>query len=68
MNSSLSTASSVHAERVFSRGRILLPHTRNRLDPKSVQALMCLGDWCWTGVCSRLHVMNALRHDNGEDE
>ena len=32
-------------ERVFSQGRVLLPHTRNRLSGQSIRALLCLGEW-----------------------
>ena len=40
-----SIATSVDVERLFSRGRILLPHLRNGLSAQSVRALLCLGDW-----------------------
>ncbi|KAG6807813.1 hypothetical protein H0H92_006346 [Tricholoma furcatifolium] len=43
-------ATSVDVERVFSRGRILLSHLRNRLSPRSTQALLCLGDWVQKGL------------------
>jgi hypothetical protein len=36
-------------ERVFSHGRILLPHTRNRLSSESTRALLCVGDWTRRG-------------------
>lgn len=35
----------VPVERSFSRGRILIPHLRNRLRGPTIQALMCFGDW-----------------------
>ena len=38
-------ATSVDVERVFSKGRILLSHVRNRLSVQSTWALMCLGAW-----------------------
>jgi len=38
-------ASSVEVERVFSKGRLVLSHLRNRLEAQSTRALMCLGDW-----------------------
>jgi hypothetical protein len=34
---------------VFSKGRILLSHVRNRLSIQSTQALMCLGEWSLMG-------------------
>ena len=39
------SATSVAVERVFSRGRILLSHLRNRLSAQTVRALLCLGEW-----------------------
>ena len=38
-------ATSVGVERVFSGGRLLLSHTRNRLSAQTTRALMCLGQW-----------------------
>ncbi|RDX49753.1 hypothetical protein OH76DRAFT_1482859 [Lentinus brumalis] len=35
----------VDIERVFSRGRLLLPHVRNGLSAQSIRALLCLGEW-----------------------
>ena len=37
-------------ERVFSRGRLVLPHVRNRLSAQSTRALLCLGDWSLLGL------------------
>ena len=39
-----SIATSVDVERLFSQGRILLPHLWNGLSAQSVRALLCLGD------------------------
>jgi hypothetical protein len=36
-------------ERVFSKGRILLSHIRNRLSTQSIRALMCVGNWSRLG-------------------
>jgi hypothetical protein len=36
-------------ERVFSKGRIVLSHIRNRLSAQSTRALMCLGNWSRLG-------------------
>ena len=38
-------ATSTPAERVFSKGRLLISHTRNRLSSDRIQALLCLNDW-----------------------
>ena len=44
------TATSTDVERVFSRGRLLLSHVRNRLSSQSIRALMCLGNWSRLGL------------------
>ena len=38
-------ATSTNVEHVFSQGRLLLLHIRNRLSSQSIHALMCLGSW-----------------------
>ena len=40
-----STATSVDVERLFSRGRLVLSHTRSQLSVASTRALLCLGSW-----------------------
>ena len=40
---------SVAVERVFSKGRLLLSHIRNRLSAQSTRALLCLGAWSKLG-------------------
>jgi hypothetical protein len=47
--SSSFTATSVDVEQVFSQGRIVLSHLRNRLSVQSTRALMCLGVWSHLG-------------------
>ena len=37
-------------ERVFSQGRILLPHVHNRLTSELMRALLCIGDWSRCGL------------------
>ena len=37
-------------ERVFSCGRLLLPHVRNALSPESTRAVLCLGQWSALGL------------------
>ena len=44
-----SIATSTDVERVFSQGRILLSHIRNRLSAQTTRALMCVGDWSLLG-------------------
>ena len=38
-------ATSTPSERVFSKGRLLISHIRNRLTDKKIQAVLCLSDW-----------------------
>ena len=45
----LNLASSVAVERVFSKGRLLISHVRNRLSAQSTRALLCLGYWSKMG-------------------
>ena len=40
---------SVDVERVFSRGRLILPHVQSRLSAQSMRALLCLGSWSLLG-------------------
>ncbi len=44
------TATTVDVERMFSKGRILLPHVRNRLTGQSVRAILCLSEWARIGL------------------
>ena len=43
-------ATSTDVERVFSKGRLVLSHVRNRLSVASTRALMCLGAWSRLGL------------------
>jgi len=43
------TATSVHVERTFSQGRLLLSHVRSRLSVQSTRALLCVGIWSLLG-------------------
>lgn len=44
------SATSVEVERVFSKGRLLLSHLRNRLSASSTRASLCLGSWSRMGL------------------
>lgn len=46
----LVSATSVDVERVFSRGRLILSHVRNRLSAQSTRAQLCLGYWSHLGL------------------
>jgi hypothetical protein len=55
------SATSTAVERVFSQGRQLLHFTRNRLSGKSIQALMCFGDWSWRDLVQMSDIVDAIR-------
>lgn len=46
-------------ERVFSKGRLLLSHVRNRLTVDSTQALLCLGTWSKLGYVNKEDLLAA---------
>ena len=50
LNVMSSTGTSIDVERLFSRGRLLLSHTWNRLTGTSTRALLCLGSWSLQGL------------------
>jgi hypothetical protein len=45
-------ATSTAVEWVFSQGRILLHHTRNRLLASTIRAHLCVGSWCQNDLIS----------------
>jgi hAT family C-terminal dimerisation region len=55
------TATSVDVERVFSKGRLVLSHVRNRLSAQSTRALMCLGAWSRMGLVKDRDIMAVVR-------
>ena len=44
-------------ERVFSKGRILLSHVRNRLSGQTTRALLCIGKWSHLGFIKSTDVL-----------
>ena len=46
----MASATSTGVERVFSKGRLILAHTRNRLSAESIRALLFVGDWSRRGI------------------
>jgi hypothetical protein len=38
-------ATSVDVERLFSQGRLILSHVRNRLSAQTTRAVLCVGQW-----------------------
>lgn len=67
-------ATTVDVERVFSKGRILLSHTRNRLSANNTRAMMCVGEWTRLGLIRSDDIKVAVKagssranEDNDED-
>ena len=61
-------ATTVDVERVFSKGRILLPHIRNRLSAQSTHALMCIGAWSELGYVKDDDIKAVTMHEEVEGE
>ena len=57
-------ATSVDVERLFSRGRNVLSHVRNRLSSQSVRALLCLGSWSSMGLVKDVDVRKVAVMDD----
>ena len=49
-NLTISLATSVDVEHVFSKGKIILSHVQNGLSIQSTHALLCLGAWSALGL------------------
>lgn len=64
----MNIASSVNVERTFSRGRILIPHLRNRLRGETIRALMCFGDWSRQDLFSNQELVDYLVSDSSNDD
>jgi hypothetical protein len=58
----------VDVERVFSRGRLILPHVRGRLAVQSTRASLCLGLWSSQGWVRDVDIKAALGKDELEEE
>jgi len=54
------SASTVDVERVFSQGRLVLSHIRNRLSVQSTRACMCVGAWSLLGLIKDSDIRAAL--------
>ena len=56
-------------ERVFSQGRLVLPHVRNRLSSQTTRAVMAIGAWSELGLVKDLDIKTALgKEDQGPEE
>ncbi|EIW52965.1 hATC-domain-containing protein [Trametes versicolor FP-101664 SS1] len=54
-------ATSVEVERIFSRGRLLLSHVRNRLTAESTRASICLAVWAQYGLVDTTDMFRAAQ-------
>ena len=54
----------VDVERVFSRGRLILPHVRNRLAVQSTRASLCVGLWSSLGLVKDDDIKMSLSIDD----
>ena len=63
-------ATTVDVERVFSRGRLVLPYVRSRLAVQSTRASLCVRLWSSQGLVKDGDIRASLGPDNveGEDE
>lgn len=66
----LPIATSVDVERIFSRGRLVLSHVRNRLSAQSTRALLCVGLWNELGLVKSEDIIHASQLPDvvGEEE
>ncbi|TFY67078.1 hypothetical protein EVJ58_g1873 [Rhodofomes roseus] len=59
-------ATSADVERIFSRGRLVLPHIRNGMSAQSIRAVLCLGDWSKLGFVKDTDILKVTSEsDNG---
>ncbi|KAJ2911793.1 hypothetical protein MD484_g8620, partial [Candolleomyces efflorescens] len=61
-------ATSVAVERVFSQGRLIISHIRNRLSGQSTRALMCLGAWTKQKLVKNSDLFEASKLPDIEDD
>ena len=64
----LPIATSVDVERVFSRGRLVLPYVRGRLAVQSTRASLCVGLWSSQGLVRDGDIKAALGAEIEEED
>jgi hypothetical protein len=64
----VTSATSVDVERVFSRGRLILTHTRSRLSVQATRALLCLGCWSLLNLVKDADVVSVTRMQDVEED
>jgi hypothetical protein len=62
------SATSTDVERVFSCGRLVLPHIRNRLSAQSTRAVLCLGAWSLMGFVKDSDILEVTKMPEGPDD
>ena len=60
-------ATSIDVERVFSRGRLVLSHVRNRLSVDSTRALLCLGAWNHMNIIKQKDIIDVTKLEEEQD-
>ena len=61
-------ATSVDVERLFSKGRVVLPYLHNRLLSQSTRALLCLRQWSKLGLIKDEDLHQVICEDLEGDE
>ncbi|GBE82272.1 putative AC9 transposase [Sparassis crispa] len=61
-------ATSVDVERIFNKGRILLPHLRNGLSAESIRALLCLAEWSRLGFVHDTDVLAVVSLPEAQED
>ena len=62
------SATSIDVERVFSRGRLILSHVRNRLSVETTHAIMCLGAWSQMNLITSNDVLAVIKGGKEDDD
>lgn len=61
-------ASSVAVERIFSKGRIVLSHLRNKLEAQTTRAILCVGEWSVLDMVKREDLQAAAKLPEIEED
>lgn len=64
----ISPATSVDVERVFSRSRLVLPYVRNQLTAQSTRTILCLSSWSLAGYAAKDDVKDVAEMSDVEGE
>jgi hypothetical protein len=66
----VSAATSIDVEQLFSRGHLVLSHTRSQLATQTTHAILCLGAWSKMGLVKDMGVLAVakMKEVEGEDK